>query len=80
MKSIKILHLYYDLMNLSGEDGNMVAIRDYLDNQNVKYEIDRLSIKDKIDFNKYSLIYIGNGSRESQELARQDILKYQFQL
>lgn len=80
MKSIKILHLYYDLMNLSGEDGNMVAIRDYLDNQSVKYEIDELSIKDKIDFNKYSLIYIGNGSRESQELARQDILKYQFQL
>jgi CobQ-like glutamine amidotransferase family enzyme len=80
MKSIKILHLYYDLMNLSGEDGNMVAIRDYLDNQGVKYEIDNLSIKDKIDFNKYSLIYIGNGSRESQELARQDILKYKYQL
>ena len=80
MKTIKILHLYYDLMNLSGEDGNMVAIKDYLDNQDVKYQIDKLSIGDKIDFNKYSFIYIGNGSRESQELARKDILKYKYQI
>ncbi len=80
MKSIKILHLYYDLMNLSGDNGNMVAIKDFLDNEGCKYQIDRLSIGDKIDFNKYNMIYIGNGSRESQELARQDILKYKFQL
>ena len=80
MKSIKVLHLYYDLMNLSGDNGNIVAIEDYLKNEGCKYQIDRLSITDKIDFNKYNLIYIGNGSRESQELARQDILKYKFQL
>ena len=41
MKNVNILHLYYDLMNLSGEDGNMVAIKDYLDNQDVKYQIDK---------------------------------------
>ena len=80
MKSIKILHLYYDLMNLTGDNGNIVAIEDYLINEGCKYEIDRLSITDKIDFGKYNLIYIGNGSRESQELARQDILKYKYQL
>lgn len=80
MKSIKILHLYYDLMNLSGEDGNMVAIKDFLDNEGCKYQIDKLSLNDKIDFNKYSFIYIGDGSREAQELARQDILKYKYQL
>jgi CobQ-like glutamine amidotransferase family enzyme len=79
MKTIKILHLYYDLMNLSGDNGNMVAIKDFLDNEGCKYEIDRLSIGDKIDLNKYNMIYIGNGSRDSQELARQDILKYKFQ-
>jgi CobQ-like glutamine amidotransferase family enzyme len=66
-------------MNLSGDNGNMVAIKDFLDNEGCKYEIDRLSIGDKIDLNKYNMIYIGNGSRDSQELARQDILKYKFQ-
>ena len=70
MKTIKVLHLYHDLMNLSGDNGNMVAIKDALERQKVNYTIDRLSIGDKIDFNKYNLIYVGNGSRENQELAR----------
>ena len=80
MKTLKILHLYHDLMNLSGDNGNMVAIQDFLDNEGCNYKIDRLSIGDKIDFNKYNMIYIGNGSREAQELARTDLLKYKFQL
>ncbi len=80
MKTLKILHLYYDLMNLSGDNGNIVAIQDFLDNEGCKYVIDRLSIGDKIDFNKYNMIYIGNGSRESQELARTDLLKYKYQI
>ncbi|MCR5482883.1 MAG: glutamine amidotransferase, partial [Bacilli bacterium] len=80
MKTLKILHLYHDLMNLSGDNGNIVAIQDFLDNEGCKYVIDRLSIGDKIDFNKYNMIYIGNGSRESQELARTDLLKYKYQI
>lgn len=80
MKTIKVLHLYHDLMNLSGDNGNMVAIKDALERQKVNYTIDRLSIGDKIDFNKYNLIYVGNGSRENQELARKDLLKYKLQL
>lgn len=80
MKQVKVLHLYYDLLNLSGETGNMVAIEDALKQQKVKYSIDRLSIGDKIDFNKYNLIYVGNGSRDSQEMARKDLLKYKYKL
>lgn len=80
MKQVKVLHLYYDLLNLSGETGNMVAIEDSLKQQKVKYSIDRLSIGDKIDFNKYNLIYVGNGSRDSQEMARKDLLKYKYKL
>ena len=78
MKTIRVLHLYHDLMNLSGDNGNMVAIKDALERQKVNYTIDYLSIGDKIDFNKYNLIYIGNGSRENQELARIDLLKYKL--
>lgn len=80
MKQVKVLHLYYDLLNLSGETGNMAAIEDALKQQKVKYSIDRLSIGDKIDFNKYNLIYVGNGSRDSQEMARKDLLKYKYKL
>ena len=34
---IKIAHLYYDLMNLYGEQGNIIALKESLTNQNVVF-------------------------------------------
>ena len=36
---IKIAHLYYDLLNLYGEQGNILALKNAFENQNVKVEI-----------------------------------------
>lgn len=79
-KIINILHLYYDLMNLSGDSGNISALLDAFDKQHVKVHIDKLSIKDKINFKKYDLIYIGHGSTINQNIVRKDILKYKKQI
>ena len=76
MNKIKVLHLYYDLMNLSGDSGNITAIKNALEIQKVPYSIDKLTIKDDIDFKKYDLVYIGHGSFENQELVRTHLLKY----
>ena len=50
---IKILHLYYDLLNQYGEQGNILALKDSFRNQNIEVSIDSLSCGDKIDFKKY---------------------------
>ena len=76
MKTIKIAHLYYDLMNLYGENGNVRFLKYKLEEQDIKTEIHFLSIDDKIDFNKYDFYYIGTGSHENQELVLNDISKY----
>ena len=76
MSKINILHLYYDLMNLSGDSGNITAIKSALDDQKVDYSIDKKTISDDINFNKYDLVYIGHGSYENQELVRKHLLKY----
>ena len=47
---IKIAHLYYDLMNLYGEQGNIIALKEALRNQNIESEVDLLSIGDEISF------------------------------
>ena len=80
MKKINILHLYYDIANLSGDAGNIYAIKKALDEQNVKYSLDELTIGDKIDFKKYDLVYLGHMDYEVQELVRDDLLKYKKQL
>ncbi|MCX4365855.1 MAG: hypothetical protein OSJ70_08820 [Bacilli bacterium] len=76
MKTIKIAHLYYDLMNLYGEQGNILALKEAFKRQGVKTSIDKLTKDDKMDLAKYDIIYIGCGNESSQEIVRKDILKH----
>lgn len=74
--NIYIAHLYYDLMNLYGEIGNVKALENSLTNEGIKVIVDKLSINDKIDFNKYDLIYIGSGTEDNQLIVLKDLIKY----
>ena len=56
MKTIKIAHLYYDLMNLYGEYGNIIALRDAFKLQGIEANIDKKSLNDTIDFMKYDIV------------------------
>lgn len=80
MKTIKIAHLYYDLMNYYGEQGNVLALKKAIEYVGIKANIDYLSIDDEIDFNKYDIFYIGMGSNKNQEIVRKDIIKYKDQI
>ncbi|HOO67951.1 MAG TPA: hypothetical protein PLC53_01120 [Bacilli bacterium] len=74
--TIYIAHLYYDLMNLYGEIGNVMVLERLLKDQGIKVIIDKLTVNDKIDFNKYDLIYIGAGTEDNQLIVLRDIIKY----
>lgn len=74
---IRIAHLYYDLMNLYGDNGNIKAIKYQLENQGIKTIVDFLTIGDNIDFDKYDLIYLGPGTYDNQKIVLKDLTKYQ---
>lgn len=76
MKTFKIAHLYYDLMNLYGENGNIRYLAKKLEDQSISVKIDYLSLGDEIDFDNYDLFYMGMGSEENQLLVIEDILRY----
>ena len=76
MKTIKIAHLYYDLMNLYGENGNIKCLEKYLTKQNIKVEVSYLTKDDKINFNNYDVFYIGSGNNDSFKIALEDLKKY----
>lgn len=65
-KIIKVAHLYYDLLNLYGESGNIKALKRFIERQGVECEIHFLTIGDDIDFKKYDFYYIGQGSEEAE--------------
>ncbi len=77
---INILHLYYDLLNLYGENANTRCLTYNLERNNIKVNVDLKSLNDKIDFSKYDLVYISSGDEEAIDLAREDILKYKKDL
>lgn len=76
MKTIKIAHLYYDLMNYYGEQGNVLALKTAIEYAGFKVNIKTLSVDDEIDFEKYDIFYMGMGTKKNQEIVRKDILKY----
>ena len=76
MKKFKIAHLYYDLMNLYGENGNIRYLVKCLEEQGIEVEVHFLSMEDKIDFTKYDFYYIGMGSEENKMIILDNIMKY----
>ena len=77
---IKIAHLYYDLMNLYGENANVRALKASFERQNVEVEVHFLTIGDKINFYDYDIFYIGSGTEEYQLLVLEDLMKYRLDI
>ena len=58
---IKILHLYYDLLNLYGDSGNVRILEKRLTDNGFKPEVERKTVGDEIDFTRYAIVYMGSG-------------------
>ncbi len=74
MKTIRVAHLYYDLMNLYGDNGNIRALVKQLEYQGLKVVVDFLSLEDIIDFAKYDICYIGSGTAENAKLVLDSLI------
>lgn len=74
--TITIAHLYYDLLNLYGESGNVKALQFQLENQGLNVKIKFLTLGDPLDFTEYDFIYMGAGTEENQRLALKHLMKY----
>ena len=77
---IKILHFYYDIMNMYGESANIRALKKALDYEEVPYQIDYKSLHEKVNIFNYDFIYIGTGLDESYPLVLEDLKKYKEDL
>ena len=75
MEKINCLHLYYDLMNLYGESGNITGLVGSCNRHDVKITVDKKTIGDEIDFSSYDIVVVGDGNEAYELLALEDILK-----
>ena len=74
--NVKIAYLYYDLMNLYGERGNVDALIKSFEYQNIGVELSKLTLGDEINFENYDIFVIGCGTENSQKVVLEELSKY----
>ncbi len=74
-KSITIGHLYADLMNIYGDDGNIIALQKRCEWRGIKVQILRLEIGDKIKANEVDIYFFGGGQDQAQTDIANDLIK-----
>ncbi len=77
---INILHLYHDLLNLYGENGNIRMIAKHLRDRNIELTVKNSRIGEEINFADYDFVYIGSGTEKNQLVALNDLLQYKDNL
>ena len=77
---VKLLHLYYDIMNLYGEYGNIRMLVEHLKDQGFDVILEKKSLNDDINFNDYDFIYVGSGTERNQDVILEDMYRYRDNL
>ena len=77
---ITIARLYPDELTLYGEIGNIKALTYTLDQKNIKYKVIDIDKEDKIEWNKYDLIYLGSGREDNLNEIQTRLLPYKEEL
>ena len=71
---IKIAHLYYDLANLYGDNGNLKVLSDYLLQQHAEVVIDKLTVGDLFNLDQYDLVYLGSMTENNFAIVAEDFI------
>ena len=76
-KSIKILYLYPDMLELYGDYGNIQVLKYRIESRGYKAIIDRYSIGDATpNFNDYDIVFAGGGADNEQSILAKDLVQY----
>lgn len=75
METIKIAHMYPDLMNLYGDRGNLICLAQRLKWYGFSCIIMPVELGQEVDFDEVDLVFMGGGSDREQNLVYRDLWK-----
>jgi hypothetical protein len=75
-RSLRLLHLYPDLMNIYGDRGNILALRNRAEARGIDFHVESISIGEKPDFSSFDLLFFGGGQDRSQDIVAKDVIKH----
>src|SRR5689334_18641114 len=74
MKSKLIIgHLYGDLMNIYGDEGNIITLKKRAEWRGIKVEVRNISVGDTLKPGEVDLYFFGGGQDQAQILVAEDL-------
>ncbi|MDE8718711.1 glutamine amidotransferase, partial [[Eubacterium] siraeum] len=77
---MRIIHLFADLCNLYGDNGNVSGLKRALENKVQNVEIEYQSIDDEIDFSGADFVFIGSATERNQKVALNYLQGYKYNI
>ena len=71
--NLNIAHLYGDLMNTYGDNGNILMLKYVAEKMNARVQVDIVSLADSFDKDFYDLAFFGGGQDFEQAILAQDL-------
>ncbi|WP_124057518.1 type 1 glutamine amidotransferase [Vaginisenegalia massiliensis] len=75
-KTIRICHLYGNLLNTYGDNGNLLMIQYYARQSGYQVETTIVSLEDHFSANDYDIVFFGGGQDYEQKIVSQDIQRH----
>ena len=70
---IKIAHLYGDLMNTYGDNGNVLMLKYVAEKLGARVQVDIVSLEDGFDKDSYDIVFFGGGQDYEQTIVARDL-------
>lgn len=72
---INIFYMYYDLLNVYGDRGNILILKNILQECGIKANIKLVSVDDSFDYQKCDILFMGGGQDYEQVTVGRDLIK-----
>lgn len=75
MKSLNIVHLYPDLLNLYGDYGNIVVLKKRAQLRGIEANITNITANDELSLTDADIVFLGGGNDKAQLIVLEKLLK-----
>lgn len=73
--SIRIGHLYPDMLNLYGDRGNIIVLTERMNARGIDVECDKITMGKSFNADDYDILFIGGGQDFEQDVLLDDLKK-----
>ncbi len=72
--TLRLAHLYPDVMNIYGDRGNVIALRYRCERRGIELVVDEINVGDPFEPQDYDLVLIGGGQDREQRRIADDLV------